>query len=377
VSRSSAATARATTLLDLGRHDEALTVLGTALAEEPASAPLLCLTARAHLARGDGASALVAANAAVASDPDEEWAHRLASLALSAVGQPREAVRAAIEATRLAPTDWQTHHTLAMALSRANEHTQAMEAARCALRMAPDQHEAHFALGFAAMNAGHSSLARDAFKRALALDPGNSAALNNLAKLGMKQGRLLSAAHGLSASLAANPQSEVARYNVDVLARHLLLWLHWTMVSLCFVLSAFVPSETGDPVPGSPFSNGSGAPGVRTAPVTPGANSSGWLAILTPLLFVAFVAAVLVLDRRLPRALRGYYRRLPRTDRYIGAWLALELGAFALLLGLGFPQTPTNRSTLVGLAFLVLVAGMIVSRMGASRMDKRRAALPS
>lgn len=349
-------------LLDLGRSEEALTVLGTALAEEPGSTALLCLAARVHLAKGDAASALAAANAAVAADPDSEWGHRLASLALEAQGRSDEAVRAAEQAARLAPTMWQTQHCLAMAQSRAEQHKQAMATAHNAVRMAPRQHESHFALGYAAMRAGHKRVAREAFKRVLAMDPENSAALNNLAKLGMDRGRLLTAAHGFSASLSADPHSEVARYNIDVLARRLLLRLHWAMFALYLVLSSVVPHDATDAL---------GRP-IRQSVKTP-----SWLAVLSPALLVLFVVAIVLLDRRLPRAMRWYLRRLPRTDLFLGGWLALDLVAFGLLLALGLPQTPANRSLLVGLAFAALFAGMIVSRIGSSRMKKRRAALRS
>jgi tetratricopeptide (TPR) repeat protein len=272
---------------------------------------------------------------------------------------------------------WQTHHCLAMALSRNGQHEGALASAHNAIRIAPNQHQTHFALGYAALNAGHKTLAHDAFKHVLALDPDNSAAHNNLAKLGMDQGRLLRAAHGFSASLAANPHSATARYNVDVLARHLMRWVHYAMLGLCLLLEAFVPQDTTDPTGPLPIADAPPGSGATTAPNTHATASSGWLALLTPALFVAFVGAVVVLDRRLPRALRGYYRRLPRTDRYLGAWLALDLIAFGLLLALGIPQSPTNRSGLDGFAFMVLIAGVLVSRVGASHMKKRRAALPS
>lgn len=78
--------ARAATMLDLGRYDEATSLLARLVAAEPASSRGWCLFARAHLGADRYVEAVEAANRAAAIEPVEEWPHRLASNALMHLG---------------------------------------------------------------------------------------------------------------------------------------------------------------------------------------------------------------------------------------------------------------------------------------------------
>src|ERR1700677_1529858 len=82
-------------MLDLGRYDEAPTLLARLVSTEPDSGRAWCLFARAHLGADRFAEAVEAANRAAAIEPAEEWPHRLASNALMHLGNHREALRAA------------------------------------------------------------------------------------------------------------------------------------------------------------------------------------------------------------------------------------------------------------------------------------------
>jgi tetratricopeptide (TPR) repeat protein len=81
--------AKASTMLDLGRYDDASSLLARVVAAEPGSSRAWCLFARAHLGVGRYQAAVDAANRAVKIDPGEEWPHRLASSALMHLGQHR------------------------------------------------------------------------------------------------------------------------------------------------------------------------------------------------------------------------------------------------------------------------------------------------
>ena len=107
--------ARAATMLDLGRYDEASTLLARLVSAEPDSSRAWCLFARAHLGADRFMSAVEAANKAASIEPAEEWPHRLASNALMHLGNHSQALRAAAESRRLAPGYWQTHVCVAQA----------------------------------------------------------------------------------------------------------------------------------------------------------------------------------------------------------------------------------------------------------------------
>src|SRR6201987_1672507 len=100
---------RAATMLDLGRFDEASTLLARLVSAEPGSGRAWCLFARAHLGADRFTEAVESANKAAAIEPTEEWPHRLASNALMHLGNHGEALRAAAESRRLAPAYWEAH----------------------------------------------------------------------------------------------------------------------------------------------------------------------------------------------------------------------------------------------------------------------------
>ena len=84
-------------MLDLGRYDEASTLLARLVSTEPDSGRAWCLFARAHLGADRYVEAVEAANRAASIEPAEEWPHRLASNALMHLGNHAEALRAASE----------------------------------------------------------------------------------------------------------------------------------------------------------------------------------------------------------------------------------------------------------------------------------------
>lgn len=340
---------RAQTLLDLGRSAEAVEVLQRALADEPESYRLLCLLALAQQRCGNHRESRDAAGRAVAIRPDSEWAHRLVSLANTSLRFPIQAVEAGQEAVRLAPESWQTHHTLALAYIESGEHEPALRHSGIARELAPEEADTHFIHGLAALRAGDKKTARAEFERNLALRPDHAAAHNNLAKLSIDRGGLLEGAQRLSSALASDPQMRVARRNVHILARRALRRFHWCVVLAYFVLGGLLSSNDGGTSYGT-TTHHTQRPALTVAAV--GA-------------LVALVVVAVAIDRRLPANLRGYFRRLPRTDSWIGGWLAVDVIALLLITAMALPLSDSARTACRGVAWLCLLLGVLISRRGA------------
>jgi tetratricopeptide (TPR) repeat protein len=218
--------ARARTLVELHRPDEAVRILGLALSQEPEHLAAWSWLAVAHDARGRPEEMLSAANRVVALAPDDETGHRLASIALAGLGQGREAVRAAAEAVRLDPTDYRTHLQYALVASAVPKLApQALAAAHRARELNPHSANVAFALALASAAGG----ARDAevaehYRAALRLDPEHVNARINLTNLdrGTHLGRM---AAGYAAVLRLDPGESIARGNLEVMGFRLLMRL--------------------------------------------------------------------------------------------------------------------------------------------------------
>lgn len=207
---------RATTMIDLGRYDEAIRLLARLVATEPENGRAWCLLARAQIGSGSQAGAVTAARRAGALDPADDWPHRLASTALIGCGQPDDALAAALQARRLAPHFWRSHVCLAQAGLAAGKLAVASAAAAAALAIAPDEADVQFTAGKAALAAGDIGAARSYQARALAIDPGHCGAMNELGRISL-QGRDTTAAtrHFLQAARTA-PGVAVFGHNAEI-----------------------------------------------------------------------------------------------------------------------------------------------------------------
>jgi tetratricopeptide (TPR) repeat protein len=177
---------RASTMIDIGRYDDAATVLAHIVAAAPDSARAWCLMSRAQLGRGENHEALQAAGRAISLNPADDWPHRLASTALVSEGRNTEAVSAAQQARRLGPQLWQSHVCLAQAAAAARRLDVAAEAAATALALAPDQPDVHVAAGKVSLAQRDLWAARSHQERALALDPGHTGAMNELGRISLR-----------------------------------------------------------------------------------------------------------------------------------------------------------------------------------------------
>ncbi len=213
--------ARARSLLDLRRHDEASVLLRRVLADDPGQAVAWRLLARAQIGAQQAAEALRCARRACALDPTDAWAHHVRSHAATKLGRHEEAIEAARRTVALAPNSWQSHARLAEAIAhegaRRGVWAQANAAAERAVELGPDEPDTHFLVGTIAAQWGLLGCAEDAFQRTLALDPTHVGARFALAWLHMDQtkhdrgSRLAQSAESIANVARADPRNQIVR----------------------------------------------------------------------------------------------------------------------------------------------------------------------
>lgn len=235
---------RAHHLIEIGRHETALTLVARLLAEAPDDPGLHQVHAQCLVGLGQHWRALRAAERAVAAAPHAEFGHRLRAVSLTALGRHEEAVVAATESVRLAPNLALAHIAFADAARYLPAHRhQALEAARRAVALAPDDADAHVTLGLVAADMQNRNLARQSYRRALALDPDDATAINNLAGT-VGWWRTPTFGRGIASALRVAPHDDVILENVDVLARRWLLGILLS-ATVAFVLGLVVTHLEG------------------------------------------------------------------------------------------------------------------------------------
>ncbi len=299
---------RAHHLLDLGRYDEARTLLRALLAEDPSDGDLHGLLAQTLLGLQDYPAALEAGNRVVAAAPDDEWGHRICALVLDRMGRHAEATEAAAVAVRLAPNHWQTHQVYAQAaLGVRGMGKDARAAAERAVQLGPNVASTHFTLGLVAHRLSDDQTARAAYTRTLALDPQHAMALHNLTVLdgGL---RLARTAHGFGNALRLAPQESVLLENVDWLAVRFVRRLYVaSVVALVIGLATSLAGAEG---------------GAVTA----------WSVAVAVLLLVGCSAYTWSLARSIPTSIRRYVTGRLVRDRYLLANVVLTAIMFIVAL---------------------------------------------
>lgn len=342
-----AAQQRAGTLMDVGRHDEAVQVLRGVLADQPQHAGVLFLLARCHRVLGQYAEAMRLIDEALGFAATQE--HLLVEKAriLLAADQPAYAATAAHTALERSPRLWEAHALLAEALLTLGDPTRVVVARRHAntvLVLAPQVPTAHLLDARLHTRMGRLRAARAACGRALALDPSCEPALHQLALLDARQDLAGRALRGFTATLAADPQNGWAAVQHAVSAAA-LWWRLFDAVALAavahFVLFALL-SDAGRP--------------VRLA---------------TALLVLPVVAGSALLTwRRHPAAVRWQLRR-QLGARSVAVCLALTLVAMVGLLLNGF--APAAESPAGGVSAVLLVPACLVLAVRLWRQLARRA----
>lgn len=240
--------ARARAMLDVGRYDEAASLLGQIVAADPGDSRAWCLLAVAHLGTGDYQGAVAGAGRAAALAPSDDWPQRLVSTAQARMGNVQAAVRAANEACRLAPDEWRAWLCLAQApLAPALDHAQAEvkanllaaaeQAAANARRLAPEEPGVHHVSGRVSFAKEQWKAARAHQERALSLDPAHSGALNELGRISLKRRKAARAAgHFVQAARSAPGITAYGR-NVEAAVRSLVYRVMYLAAPGCWALA--------------------------------------------------------------------------------------------------------------------------------------------
>jgi tetratricopeptide (TPR) repeat protein len=229
--------ARAKTMLDLKRYDEAARLLVHIVAAEPADSRAWGMLAAAQLGNSQYREAATAASQAVTLAPADDWPHRLVSTAQLNLGDTATALRAAHEACRLAPDQWRAYLCLAQAELATQVHFKAAEqAAARARNLAPDEPSVHFISGKISLAQGHRKAARAHQERALALDPQHSGALNELGRISLRPTSNARAARHFVQAARAAPQVGAYSRNVEVVVRRVVNLVIYLTSMACLAL---------------------------------------------------------------------------------------------------------------------------------------------
>ncbi|TDC37948.1 tetratricopeptide repeat protein [Micromonospora sp. 15K316] len=342
-----AAQQRAGALMDLGRHDEAVTLLRGVLAEQPRHAGVLFLLARCHRVLGQHAEAMRLIDQALGFSVTQEHLLVEKTRILLAAGRPGYAAAAAHTAIEGSPRSWEAHALLAEALLALGNPTRVVVARRhadTALELAPQVPTAHLLDALLHVRMGRLRAARAACGRALALDPSFEPALQQLALLDAQRDQTGRAARGFTAALAADPQNLAAAMRHAVTAAA-LWWRLFDAVALAAVAHWALFALLGDVGRDVRL-----AAALLVLPVLAGAALPTW--------------------RRQPAALRWQLRR-QLGSRTVAVCLALTLLAVAGLLVNGF--APATESPAGGVAVLLLAPVCLVLAVRLSRQSARRA----
>jgi tetratricopeptide (TPR) repeat protein len=332
--------ARAATMLDLGRYDEASTLLARLVSAEPGSSRAWCLFARAHLGSDRFSEAVEAANRAAAIEPAEEWPHRLASNALMHLGNHAEALRAAAESRRLAPGYWQTHVCVAQAALAAGQPSFAASAATEARKLAPNEPDVHFLSGKVALARGDLAGARAHQERALALDPAHSGAMNELGRIRLRHHDTIGAIKHFISAARTTPGEHIYSRNINVvIVRSVSRMIYVFGLAAMVLLWLPAVSHTGR---------------------VPLAAGFGTLAI-------AMVVSFVVMLSRLPKEARLLARRTVFSRRVI-ATLAISFGsvmaAFAVVAFMPSALLPQTLPVAIIVMIVVLTTARLRAPLG-------------
>ncbi|MGQ0624109.1 MAG: tetratricopeptide repeat protein [Sporichthyaceae bacterium] len=258
-----AAIGRADALLELGRAQAALDLLGVALGSDPEEPGLWCRIARAQLALDREAEALEAAGRGVGYGADPGWPHRLRSVAFARLGRQDDAllaVRAAVEAEA---DEWRNHYWLAYTLAtytvarppgtsevwwgieEARLRSDLTAAATRTVELAPEEALAHLALARAKRRRGDSKGARAAADHALALAPNDTVVHTTRVRI-LEQDGLTDTIRNLSRLAALDPAGDAAAEHQDksttlAFSGCLVSVLAWLVVSGAIQL--LIPSQ--------------------------------------------------------------------------------------------------------------------------------------
>lgn len=289
--------ARATSMEELGRYDEAAHQLSALIAQIPDSDVLWSRVAYCRVMLAEGESALQAAEEALRVNPESPQGHSARSQALLNLGRSAEAVSAGREAVGSVPGNTHAHVTLARALRHTPDGAEeSVEMLRRAIGMEPNDAVLHFHLGLSLSKSGRNDEAAESMREALRIEPAHVDALASLNVLNAQTGKV-----GLTESLtdgtrvlALDPQHRSAEHNLDVWLHQLLRRTRWIALG-CLVIA----------LPAARVFTTEGADNSMPAPL------SGRMYALALIIGICGLCGWLT-ARRLPKAVRAAARSLCR-----------------------------------------------------------------
>ena len=207
--------ARARGLLDQGRPQEALALLGQARTANPDAALPHGLMAVALGRLKRRREALTQIRQGLAKTPDDEWLYRVESGLLADLGRFRESLAAAQCSVRLAPTDREALLTLGEAECEVGHLMEASRTANQLLKLDPDWESSHHLLGLVALRQKQFSTAEEHFRKALTLNQSSPENHNNLALALQGQGRKKEALEHFQEAVRLDPPDGILRSNLS------------------------------------------------------------------------------------------------------------------------------------------------------------------
>ncbi len=206
-------------LINAGRADDAVTLLGRFLAEQPADVTALGLMSLAHLRAHRWDEALDLADQAIGFDPGYLPAWQRRSIALIELDRMPDARDAAVEYLRLAPDQWHAHYTMARVLLPVRgRRQQALWHAGHAVELAPQDADAHNLLGVIHRAMEHRAAAEASYRTALGIDPTHALARSNLALLTLGREGTEKVMAGLREAAASDPHQAAIHRNMALVA---------------------------------------------------------------------------------------------------------------------------------------------------------------
>jgi tetratricopeptide (TPR) repeat protein len=232
-------------LLELGRDDEAATLLKRLIADDPSNAEAMALLSRTYR-ESDPARGYKLATAALALDPTSTWLHLNAAWAADFAKRRDDAARHARAVISDAPSWAAGYQALAQILcQKRRDVDEAKRIAAKAVALDPHDPASWIASGNAALADRDADAARLSYLRALAIDPQHRVAKVNVAALDAGAGKVAAAMDTLQSIIRLDPRDPDARRRIDDLVVATLDNMLWLALAIGFGLAAFADHLNG------------------------------------------------------------------------------------------------------------------------------------